>query len=87
MKGAREAGLALPEELSIVGFDDMQTASYMVPALTTIHQPAYEMGRRAAELLMELMETPGKPVQNMMDISLVIRDSTTSAPPGTNDGT
>ncbi|BCS97403.1 LacI family transcriptional regulator [Desulfoluna limicola] len=80
MKGAREAGLALPEDLSIVGFDDMQTASYMVPALTTIHQPAYEMGRRATELLMALMNTPGKPVQTMMDISLVIRESTTSAP-------
>ncbi|UZP66683.1 LacI family transcriptional regulator [Desulfovibrio mangrovi] len=80
IKGAREAGLALPEDLSIVGFDDMPTASYMVPALTTVRQPAYQMGQRACELLLQLMEKPTKPVQDMMDIDLVIRESTTSAP-------
>ena len=80
IKGARETGLQLPEDLSIVGFDDMQTASYMVPALTTIRQPAYQMGRRAAELLLQLMETPARPVQDMMETTLVIRESTTSAP-------
>lgn len=82
IKGAREYGLQLPDELSIVGFDDMQTASYMVPALTTIRQPAYEMGRRAAELLLNLTEHEGKPVQDMMASTLIIRDSTTTPPPG-----
>lgn len=76
MKGAREMGLRLPEDLSIVGFDDMQTASYMVPALTTVRQPAYEMGRRAGELLLQLIEEPGNPVQDMMDTKLVVREST-----------
>lgn len=79
LKGARETGLALPEELSIVGFDDMQTASYMVPALTTIRQPAYEMGRRAAELLLKQTEKPSKPVQDMMETTLIVRESTTTA--------
>ncbi|WP_163339456.1 LacI family DNA-binding transcriptional regulator [Desulfopila sp. IMCC35008] len=78
IKGARETGLILPEELSIVGFDDMQTASYMVPALTTIRQPAYEMGRRAAELLLSQIEQPSKPIQDMMDIALVVRESSTA---------
>jgi len=82
IKGAREMGLTLPEQLSIVGFDDMQTASYIVPALTTIRQPAYQMGRRAAELLLQLMENPTKSVQDMKEISLVIRESTTAAPRG-----
>jgi len=85
IKGAREMGLTLPEELSIVGFDDMQTASYIVPALTTIHQPAYQMGRRAAEVLLELMETPTKSVQDMMETTLVIRESTAAAPRGSRD--
>lgn len=80
MKGAREMGLTLPEDLSIVGFDDMQTASYMVPALTTIRQPAYEMGRRATELLLQLTQKTSKPVQDMMNTSLIIRESTSALP-------
>lgn len=76
IKGAKEMGLSLPKDLSIVGFDDMQTASYMVPALTTIRQPAFEMGKRAAELLLQMIETPSKPIQDMMDTTLVVREST-----------
>jgi len=78
MKGARELGLNLPSDLSIVGFDDMQTASYLVPALTTIRQPAYEIGEIATELLFQRMETPTKPVQRMFESSLIIRESTTA---------
>lgn len=86
MKGAREIGLTLPRDLSIVGFDDMQTASYMVPPLTTIRQPAYEMGRRAAELLLQLTEKTekteetdsAKAVQDMMKTELIVRESTTT---------
>ncbi|WP_320173393.1 LacI family DNA-binding transcriptional regulator [Maridesulfovibrio sp.] len=76
IKGARESGLSLPEDLSIVGFDDMPTASYMVPALTTVRQPAYEMGRRACELLLQKMENPEKPEQHMMETKLIVREST-----------
>ncbi|MEN8199149.1 MAG: LacI family DNA-binding transcriptional regulator [Thermodesulfobacteriota bacterium] len=76
MKGARECGLRLPSDLSIVGFDDIQTASYVVPALTTIRQPAYEMGRKAAELLFQLMESPSTPVQQMLRSELIVREST-----------
>jgi LacI family transcriptional regulator len=77
MKGARECGLSLPQDMSIVGFDDIQIASYVVPGLTTIHQPAYEMGQLGAELLFRLMdEKSGKPVQKMLVSSLVVRGST-----------
>ncbi|WP_319777072.1 LacI family DNA-binding transcriptional regulator [Maridesulfovibrio sp.] len=86
IKGARESGLTLPEDLSIVGFDDMPTASYMVPALTTVRQPAYEMGRRACELLLQIMETPEKTVQHMMETKLVVRESTASVSPKTEAG-
>ncbi|MEN8191061.1 MAG: LacI family DNA-binding transcriptional regulator [Thermodesulfobacteriota bacterium] len=78
MKGARESGLRLPQDLSIVGFDDIQTSSYVIPALTTIRQPAYEMGRKAAELLFQLMESPAKPVQWMLRSELITRESTTA---------
>ena len=80
MKGARELGLNLPEDLSIVGFDDIQIASYMIPGLTTIRQPAYEMGKMGAELLFQRMGERTKPVQLMLESSLIIRDSTTWAP-------
>jgi LacI family transcriptional regulator len=65
-------------------FDDMQTASYMAPTLTTIRQPAYEMGQRAAKLLLQMIEKKLKPVQDMMDSTLIVRESTTKVP-GTSD--
>ncbi|MFU8770674.1 MAG: LacI family DNA-binding transcriptional regulator, partial [Desulfotignum sp.] len=80
MKGAREMGLKLPEDLSIAGFDDIEIASYVVPALTTIRQPAYEMGKLGAELLFQRMTTPDKPVRRMLETELIVRDSTTKAP-------
>ncbi len=77
MKGARECGLRLPQDMSIVGFDDIQIASYVVPGLTTIHQPAYEMGKLGAKLLFRLMEEKTrKPVQKMLASFLVVREST-----------
>lgn len=83
LKGAREMGLSLPEDLSIVGFDDMPTTSYMVPPLTTVRQPAYEMGKRAAEILHQLIEKKGKPIHELMDLSLIVRESTTMKAKGT----
>jgi LacI family transcriptional regulator len=80
MKGAREMGLKLPEDLSIAGFDDIEIASYVVPALTTIRQPAYEMGKLGAELLFQRMTNPDKPVRLMLKTELIVRDSTTKAP-------
>ncbi len=71
-----QAGLTLPEDLSIVGFDDMPTASYMIPALTTINQPAYQMGRTACEILLQIMEDQTLVMQHMMETKLVVRDST-----------
>ncbi len=80
MKGARELGYNLPEDLSIVGFDDVQIASYVIPELTTIRQPAYEMGKLGAELLCQCIKKQTKPVQLMLESSLIVRDSTTRAP-------
>lgn len=76
MKGAREKGLRLPEDLSVVGFDDILIASHIVPELTTVYQPAYEMGKLGAKLLFELMKKESKPVQLMLDSSLIVRAST-----------
>ena len=81
MEGAREIGIKLPEDLSVVGFDDMEIASFLTPSLTTISQPAYEMGKTGAEVLLHhLGKKSYKPVHKILKTNLVIRESTTIAP-------
>ncbi len=78
MEGAREAGISLPQDLSIVGFDDMQIASSVTPALTTIRQPAYEMGELGTKILLHHIGNKAyKPVHKILETRLVIRESTT----------
>lgn len=68
------AGRRVPEDVAVVGFDDIRLASLVKPALTTLHADTYTLGRRAAELLFERMR--GGPAQReMMTPVLVVRDS------------
>lgn len=53
---ADEYGVRVPEELSVIGFDDIASSTYSRPPLTTVRQPFYEMGKRATELLLALLE-------------------------------
>jgi LacI family transcriptional regulator len=78
MKAARDAGLRVPEELSIVGFDDLPMASRVWPNLTTVRLPIRDMGRMAAEKLTARSRglDPATLVQPEVDPSLVVRDST-----------
>ena len=56
MVAARRAGLTLPQDLAIVGFDDIAWAQYCDPPLTTVAQPMAELGLRAIELMLALLE-------------------------------
>ncbi len=56
MQAAYEAGIRMPEELSMVGFDDIDVAAFTIPPLTTISQDGIEMGRTAAELLFDMVD-------------------------------
>src|SRR2546423_6637341 len=56
IQAARARGLSVPEDLSVVGFDDVEHATIVTPALTTVRQPLAEMGRTAVSLLMRLLE-------------------------------
>jgi LacI family transcriptional regulator len=81
MEGARASGLRLPEDLSIVGFDDIPLAAYVSPGLDTVRQPAYRMGRLGAEALIERMEgAASSPVHRLLAMKLVVRGSV--SPPG-----
>ena len=51
----RELGVAVPEELSVIGFDNIEVSSFVTPALTTIHQPRVEMGRLATQVMLDLL--------------------------------
>jgi LacI family transcriptional regulator/LacI family repressor for deo operon, udp, cdd, tsx, nupC, and nupG len=71
----RERGIAVPEELSVIGFDNIKMASYLTPPLTTIHQPKIEMGRLATQVLLDLLHN--RPVQNyVLPPVLISRAST-----------
>lgn len=59
LRAAHSAGLRVPGDLAVVGFDDIPFASYVCPALTTIAQPKFEMGRQAMDMVLDLLATPG----------------------------
>lgn len=84
MNVARAAGLRVPADLSVVGYNDLPLAARLTPALTTVRVPHYELGRQASEVLLRLLAgAPGaaeRPVQIVLPTNLVVRDST-SAPP------
>ena len=80
MRAARERGLRIPEDVSIVGFDDVEHASIVTPSLTTVRQPLAEMGRTAVSLLVRLLEHQSvETLSIQLATRLVVREST--APP------
>jgi LacI family xylobiose transport system transcriptional regulator len=79
-QAAREARLHIPEDLSVVGFDDLPVAKWVGPPLTTVRQPLIEMAVAAAELVLDLANgnTPAQPRLELAT-ELIVREST--APP------
>ena len=76
IKAARDRGLRVPQDLAVVGFDDMPLASYFDPPLTTIRQDFFEQGRRGARILIEKIENPSRPPERVVvPARLVIRES------------
>lgn len=82
LHAASEMGLRLPDDLSVIGFDDIPLASYVIPALTTIAQPIQEMGETAAKLLLNRLKTgTSEPYESItLDMKLINRRSTTTPP-------
>ncbi len=76
IQAAKEAGLRVPEELAVVGFDDIPLAAYFDPPLTTVRLPAYGLGWGAGELLIRILE--GDEIASphvLLDTELVVRQS------------
>jgi LacI family transcriptional regulator len=78
MVAIREKGIAIPNDISVVGFDDVPSAKLVSPALTTVSQFQRNMGRKAAELLLQrINRNPQERAINIeMPFELVVRDST-----------
>jgi LacI family transcriptional regulator len=73
---AREMGISVPEGLAVVGADDIALGSYFQPRLTTLHQPMYEIGCLATQVLLDRLAGFGEwPVKKVVLTELVIRDS------------
>jgi LacI family transcriptional regulator len=74
--GLHEAGLSVPDDVSLVGYDDIPMASYSVPRLTTVHQSGQELGNLAVKRLVERLNNPALPFrQDVLPVHLVERQS------------
>lgn len=79
-------GLRIPEEVAIVGFDDMYWSISLNPPLTAVSQPGFEIGRRAADMLFQRIGDPGRPCAKVvLGTTLVVRRSCGSKPNGNSE--
>jgi DNA-binding LacI/PurR family transcriptional regulator len=76
LKTAQRHGLRVPEDLALVGFDDLSFAAHLSPPLTTVAQPRMDLGLRAGNLLINRIEGLGGPTRHIeLPTSLVVRES------------
>jgi DNA-binding LacI/PurR family transcriptional regulator len=76
MRSIRRHGLSIPQDVAIVGFDDIPLAEYFDPPLTTIRLPAYELGQASAALLMAALANEGRePKRKLLQSKLIVRRS------------
>lgn len=70
-------GLRIPEDISVIGFDDVLPGKYLRPALTTVHLPAYDLGRQAGEMILRIISGESLPsLRVLLPTNLIIRSST-----------
>lgn len=77
IKALKEAHFKIPEDVGVVGFDDIYLSTVVSPTLTTISQPNYQMGYCAAEMLISLIMDPQTSVSDLvLSTELIVREST-----------
>ena len=81
LRAAADLGLDVPDDLSLVGYDNIPMANFFVPRLTSVTKDAYELGKKAFEVLFARIQNPHLPPQHIQSLArLVIRESTGPAP-------
>jgi LacI family transcriptional regulator len=83
IRALHDGGLRVPHDVSVIGFDDIQSANYYVPSLTTIRQPLQAMGELAATTLLKKLARERQPDTLRMEPELIVRESTGPAPAST----
>ncbi len=78
MNACRAAGIRVPQDLSIVGYDDVELTNHVTPALTTMHQPRRQLGKQAMQMTLSLLSGETSVQDQVLDSRLVIRESTAS---------
>ncbi len=82
MAGLRQCGRRIPEDVSVVGIDDLFLGRYLSPSLSTVAQPMQQMASAAVERLLQRMKTPGEPPHELIFVpELVVRESTAAHGP------
>ncbi len=85
LRGLKQAGYRIPEDISVVGFDDIEFSRYCDPPLTTIRQPAQELGSKAMKTLLQLLDAkdaPEGPLPHFrLPTELIVRESTAVVKP------
>lgn len=86
MASLQRQGIVAPRDLSVVGFDDIELASHLYPALTTIRQPKRDLGQRAAQVILDRIE--GRPFEGLtlLEPRLMLRETTAAPGPATEAG-
>lgn len=79
LRALRDSGLRVPEDVSVVGFDDINSAAFQIPSLTTVRQPLDKMGAIASEILLQRIQGGANPVEVTVDPELIVRESTAPA--------
>jgi LacI family transcriptional regulator len=82
IRALKDSGVSVPQDVSVVGFDDILSAAYSTPSLTTVRQPLHEMGKRGAQVLLDRIANREKeyPAEITMEPELIVRESTAPAP-------
>lgn len=80
LKAARDLDIRVPEQLSVIGFDDIGFSQYCEPELTTVHQPRQAIGRTAMRLLLDILKDRNVPFDQTLKTQLIVRGSTGRAP-------
>ncbi len=76
INAANKHGLSVPDNLSVIGYDDISLAKFITPSLTTIHQPKFNLGRKAFDTLLDQIQSQRKTnVEIHLEATLVERDS------------
>src|SRR5690606_19892937 len=83
LTGLREAGIAVPGQMSLIGFDDMPFAGLLTPPLTAVRQPVEQLGRLGFQLLQQLLAGEAPPALTRLPVEFIRRHSV--GPPRSKD--